>query len=220
MDSYEYLLHQIAEKLDNDANRVTELFGDGTVFQALANLDTAVDSRAWFHFARKTFDGYYLVQIQKGFLSYYQQGGEPYAPTVRMFKNLQEAAKYQVQSIGPPFVPPAPIVAPRVELPARPRPGVWFAIVATTFGACLAAMPRLRHALAWALIGIRRRRHKQLPDYVLTSAFPKTNHLGHGLVCASATASRGTMAAMSARRLKRYWTSARYRRAYFANLNA
>jgi hypothetical protein len=57
------------------------------------------------------------------------------------------------------------------------------------------------------------------PDYVLTSAFPKTMRLGHGLVCASATANRGTMAAMSARRLKRYWTSARYRRAYFANLN-
>jgi hypothetical protein len=55
--------------------------------------------------------------------------------------------------------------------------------------------------------------HKDLPD-VRTSGFPKTNRFGHGLVCASAAANLGTMAAMSARRLKRYWTSARYRRAY------
>jgi len=47
------------------------------------------------------------------------------------------------------------------------------------------------------------------PDYVLSSVFPKIIRLGHGLVCATATASRGTMAAKSARRLKRYWTSAR-----------
>lgn len=38
MDSDDYLLHQIAEKLDNDATRVTELFSDDTVFQTLENL--------------------------------------------------------------------------------------------------------------------------------------------------------------------------------------
>ena len=42
------------------------------------------------------------------------------------------------------------------------------------------------------------------PDYVLTSAIPKINRFGTGLVCANATASRGTMAAISARRLNRY----------------
>lgn len=30
---YKYLLHQIAEKLDNDATRIKELFVDGTVFE-------------------------------------------------------------------------------------------------------------------------------------------------------------------------------------------
>ena len=152
LDSYDYLLHQIAEKLDNDATRVTELFSDDTVFQSLKNLDTAGNSHAWFHFVRKSFDGYYLVQVPEGFLSYYQQGNEPCASTVRKFQTLQEAAQYHFQSIGPPFAAPAPILVPDVEIPARPHSGVWFAIAAAIFGACLAAMPRLRHALIWALI--------------------------------------------------------------------
>jgi hypothetical protein len=38
MDSYDYLLHQIAEKLDNDATRVTKLFSDHTVLQTLENV--------------------------------------------------------------------------------------------------------------------------------------------------------------------------------------
>ncbi|PHV05444.1 hypothetical protein CSQ96_19960, partial [Janthinobacterium sp. BJB412] len=54
------------------------------------------------------------------------------------------------------------------------------------------------------VVGSSVRSHLRSPDYVLTSAFPSTNRFGHGLVCASATANRGTMAAMSARRLKRY----------------
>ena len=49
------------------------------------------------------------------------------------------------------------------------------------------------------------------PDYVRTSAFlvPNMMRLGHGFVWAAATASRGTIAPMSTRRLNRYCTSAR-----------
>lgn len=60
--------------------------------------------------------------------------------------------------------------------------------------------------VAYSLFGLS---HFAGPDYVLSSAFPKIIRLGHGLVCATATANRGTMAAKSARQLKRYWTSAR-----------
>jgi hypothetical protein len=48
----------------------------------------------------------------------------------------------------------------------------------------------------------------RLPDHVLTSAFHTTIRFGHGRVWATATDKRGTIAAMSLRRLKRYWTSA------------
>ena len=59
-----------------------------------------------------------------------------------------------------------------------------------------------------------------IPDYVFTSDFPSIRHAGHGRVWATATASLGTIDAMADRRLKRYCTSAKYRRAYLRNLKA
>ena len=51
--------------------------------------------------------------------------------------------------------------------------------------------------------------HKHGPDYVFTSDFPSIRRAGHGRVWATATASLGTIDAMSDRRLKRYCTSAK-----------
>lgn len=51
--------------------------------------------------------------------------------------------------------------------------------------------------------------YKKLPDYVCTSGFPSMRLAGHGSVCVTATASRGTIAAKSCRRLNRYCTSAK-----------
>jgi hypothetical protein len=88
-NSYEYLKQQIAEKLGGDERRVVELFENESIYDVL--VACARDSD-WYHYQKRTFDGWYLVRGTEGFEVYYQERGAVMEHAT--FTNLREAATY------------------------------------------------------------------------------------------------------------------------------
>jgi hypothetical protein len=72
MSSMDFLNELVAERLAGDARRLAELFENRDVFDRLVELGRDGD---WYHFSRKTYDGWYLVESQGGFDAYYQERG-------------------------------------------------------------------------------------------------------------------------------------------------
>ena len=89
MDVLEYLAQEVEIKLSGDPSRIGELFENEIVFKELISLGKNSD---WYHYESKTFDGWYLVQSNGVYLSYYQERGGRYHE--KRFETLKEAAEY------------------------------------------------------------------------------------------------------------------------------
>jgi len=89
MDVLDYLAQEVDHKLSGDSSRVGELFDNDSVFERLKSLGKNSD---WYHYEPKTFDGWYLVQSNGNYLSYYQERGGKYHQ--KRFETLKEAAEY------------------------------------------------------------------------------------------------------------------------------
>jgi hypothetical protein len=87
--SFDFLRGQVATRLDGDERRIAELFRDRDVFDALQAGGTDGD---WYHFRKKTFDGWYLVEGAHGFEAYFQERGQ--ISSLASFATLDAAANY------------------------------------------------------------------------------------------------------------------------------
>lgn len=95
MNSDEYLQQQIKERLAGDEKHISELFVDSSVFDKLVVLGKDSD---WYHYSKKTFDGWYLVKTGTGYAAYYQDRGA--ISEHNIFDKLQDAAGYFFQASG------------------------------------------------------------------------------------------------------------------------
>lgn len=89
LSSFDFLREQVASRLGGDAWRIPELFLDRAVFDALLAGGTDGD---WYHFRKKTFDGWYLVEGSDGFEAYFQERGQ--VSSWASFPTLNAAAAY------------------------------------------------------------------------------------------------------------------------------
>lgn len=97
--SFDFLRGQVASRLDGDERRIAELFRDRDVFDELQAGGT---DRDWYHFRKKTCDGWYLVEGAHGFEAYFQERGQ--ISSLTSFATLDAAAAHFFMESG--FVRP------------------------------------------------------------------------------------------------------------------